>query len=47
MTRIAWTLPAAVGEAVPPSASLGRDPLVMDWEKVTERLKTAFPQQTR
>ncbi|XP_070311037.1 E3 ubiquitin-protein ligase DZIP3 isoform X7 [Odocoileus virginianus] len=47
MTRIAWTLPAPVAEAVPPSASLGRDPLVMDWEKVTERLKTAFPQQTR
>ncbi|KAM9671170.1 E3 ubiquitin-protein ligase DZIP3 isoform 4-T8 [Dama dama] len=47
MNRIAWTLPAPVGEAVPPSASLGRDPLVMDWEKVTERLKTAFPQQTR
>ncbi|XP_043304545.1 E3 ubiquitin-protein ligase DZIP3 isoform X4 [Cervus canadensis] len=47
MTRIAWTLPAPVGEAVPPSASLGRDPLVMDWEKVLERLKTAFPQQTR
>ncbi|XP_065769910.1 E3 ubiquitin-protein ligase DZIP3 [Muntiacus reevesi] len=47
MTRIAWTLPAPVGEALPPSASLGRDPLVMDWEKVTERLKTAFPQQTR
>ncbi|CAI9169353.1 unnamed protein product [Rangifer tarandus platyrhynchus] len=47
MTRIAWTLPAPVAEAVPPSASLGCDPLVMDWEKVTERLKTAFPQQTR
>ncbi|XP_059741580.1 E3 ubiquitin-protein ligase DZIP3 isoform X6 [Bos taurus] len=47
MTSIAWTLPAPVGEAVPPSASLGSDPLMMNWEKITERLKTAFPQQTR
>ncbi|XP_070224962.1 E3 ubiquitin-protein ligase DZIP3 isoform X3 [Bos mutus] len=47
MTSIAWTLPAPVGEAMPPSASLGSDPLMMNWEKITERLKTAFPQQTR
>nr|XP_025139441.1 E3 ubiquitin-protein ligase DZIP3 isoform X6 [Bubalus bubalis] len=47
MTSIAWTLPAPVGEAMAPSASLGSDPLMMNWEKITERLKTAFPQQTR
>ncbi|XP_055276406.1 E3 ubiquitin-protein ligase DZIP3 isoform X4 [Moschus berezovskii] len=47
MTSIALTLPAPVGEAIPPSASLGSDPLMMNWEKITEGLKTAFPQQTR
>ncbi|XP_045041902.2 E3 ubiquitin-protein ligase DZIP3 isoform X4 [Desmodus rotundus] len=47
MTGIAWTVPAPVGEAVPPSAGLGSDPLMMNWEKITDRLKTAFPQQTR
>ncbi|XP_036706485.1 E3 ubiquitin-protein ligase DZIP3 isoform X3 [Balaenoptera musculus] len=47
MTSIAWTVPAPVGEAVPPSAGLGSDPPMMNWEKITDRLKTAFPQQTR
>ncbi|XP_057552714.1 E3 ubiquitin-protein ligase DZIP3 isoform X3 [Hippopotamus amphibius kiboko] len=47
MTSIAWTMPAPVGEAVPPSAGLGSDPPMMNWEKITDRLKTAFPQQTR
>ncbi|XP_046514553.1 E3 ubiquitin-protein ligase DZIP3 isoform X6 [Equus quagga] len=47
MTGIAWTVPAPVGEAVPPSAGLGSDAPVMNWERITDRLKTAFPQQTR
>ncbi|XP_023068517.2 E3 ubiquitin-protein ligase DZIP3 isoform X3 [Piliocolobus tephrosceles] len=47
MTGIAWALPAPVGDAVPPSAGLGSDPSMMNWERITDRLKTAFPQQTR
>ncbi|XP_017365906.1 E3 ubiquitin-protein ligase DZIP3 isoform X2 [Cebus imitator] len=47
MTGIAWTLPVPVGDAVPPSAGLGSDPSMMNWERITDRLKTAFPQQTR
>lgn len=48
MTGIAWTMPAPVGESVPPGASLGSDPSsMMNWERLTDRLKTAFPQQTR
>lgn len=47
MTGIAWTLPAPVGETVSPSAGLGSDPPMMNWERITDRLKTAFPQQTR
>ncbi|XP_072578616.1 E3 ubiquitin-protein ligase DZIP3 isoform X8 [Vulpes vulpes] len=47
MTGIAWTVPAPVGEAVSPSAGLGSDPPMMNWERITDRLKTAFPQQTR
>ncbi|XP_048070922.1 E3 ubiquitin-protein ligase DZIP3 isoform X8 [Ursus arctos] len=47
MTGIAWTVPAPVGEAVSPSAGLGSDPPLMNWERITDRLKTAFPQQTR
>ncbi|XP_045707860.1 E3 ubiquitin-protein ligase DZIP3 [Phyllostomus hastatus] len=47
MTGIAWTVLEPVGEAVPPSAGLGSDPLLMNWEKITDRLKAAFPQQTR
>ncbi|XP_014647752.1 PREDICTED: E3 ubiquitin-protein ligase DZIP3 isoform X5 [Ceratotherium simum simum] len=47
MTGIAWTVPAPVGEAVPPSGALGSDPPMMNWERITDRLKTAFPQQTR
>ncbi|XP_044107284.1 E3 ubiquitin-protein ligase DZIP3 isoform X3 [Neovison vison] len=47
VTGIAWTVPAPVGEAVSPSAGLGSDPPMMNWERITDRLKTAFPQQTR
>ncbi|XP_059020198.1 E3 ubiquitin-protein ligase DZIP3 isoform X3 [Mustela lutreola] len=47
VTGIAWTLPAPVGETVSPSAGLGSDPPMMNWERITDRLKTAFPQQTR
>uniref|UniRef100_A0A2K5DGK2 E3 ubiquitin-protein ligase DZIP3 n=1 Tax=Aotus nancymaae TaxID=37293 RepID=A0A2K5DGK2_AOTNA len=47
MTGIAWTLPVPVGDTVPPSAGLGSDPSMMNWERITDRLKTAFPQQTR
>ncbi|XP_045858413.1 E3 ubiquitin-protein ligase DZIP3 isoform X5 [Meles meles] len=47
MTGIAWTVPAPVGEAVSPNAGLGSDPPMMNWERITDRLKTAFPQQTR
>ncbi|XP_054556590.1 E3 ubiquitin-protein ligase DZIP3 isoform X4 [Talpa occidentalis] len=46
VTGIAWTVPAPVGEAVPPSAGLGSEP-TMNWEKIIDKLKTAFPQQTR
>ncbi|MBZ3871212.1 E3 ubiquitin-protein ligase DZIP3 [Sciurus carolinensis] len=47
MTGIAWTMPTPVGEAVSPGAGLGSDPSMMNWERITDRLKTAFPQQTR
>ncbi|XP_053076784.1 E3 ubiquitin-protein ligase DZIP3 isoform X3 [Acinonyx jubatus] len=48
MTGIAWTVPAPVGDAgPPPSAGLGSDPPMMNWERIIDRLKTAFPQQTR
>nr|XP_019598487.1 PREDICTED: E3 ubiquitin-protein ligase DZIP3 [Rhinolophus sinicus] len=47
MTGIAWTVPAPMGEPVPPSAALGSDLPMINWEKITDRLKTAFPQQTR
>ncbi|KAM6162826.1 E3 ubiquitin-protein ligase DZIP3 isoform 1-T1 [Erethizon dorsatum] len=47
MTGIAWTLPTPVGEPVPPSAGLGTDLSMMNWERITDKLKTAFPQQTR
>ncbi|KAK2500366.1 hypothetical protein MC885_019480 [Smutsia gigantea] len=47
VTGIAWTMPAPVGENVPPSASVGSDSSMMNWERITDRLKTAFPQQTR
>nr|XP_036873548.1 E3 ubiquitin-protein ligase DZIP3 [Manis javanica]XP_036873549.1 E3 ubiquitin-protein ligase DZIP3 [Manis javanica]XP_036873550.1 E3 ubiquitin-protein ligase DZIP3 [Manis javanica] len=47
VTGIAWTMPAPVGESGPPSASVGSDSPVMNWERITDRLKTAFPQQTR
>nr|XP_026250481.1 E3 ubiquitin-protein ligase DZIP3 isoform X2 [Urocitellus parryii] len=47
MTGIAWTMPAPVGETVPPGTGLGNDPSLMNLERITDRLKTAFPQQTR
>lgn len=46
VTGIAWTVPAPVGEAVLPSAGLGSEPM-MNWERIIDKLKTAFPQQTR
>ncbi|XP_049641560.1 E3 ubiquitin-protein ligase DZIP3 [Suncus etruscus] len=42
----AGTVPPSVG-AVPPSAVQGSDFSVMNWERIIDRLKTAFPQQTR
>ncbi|XP_054983686.1 E3 ubiquitin-protein ligase DZIP3 isoform X1 [Sorex araneus] len=47
MTGIAWTVPAPVAEAVPPSAVLGSDSTLVNWERIIDRLKTAFPQQSR
>ncbi|XP_058517827.1 E3 ubiquitin-protein ligase DZIP3 isoform X3 [Ochotona princeps] len=47
MTGIAWSMPTPVGENVPPGASPGGDPSMMNLERLTDRLKTAFPQQTR
>lgn len=47
MTGIAWTLPTPVGETVPLSTGLGTDLSMMNWERITDKLKTAFPQQTR
>ncbi|XP_059543878.1 E3 ubiquitin-protein ligase DZIP3 isoform X3 [Myotis daubentonii] len=47
MSGLAWTVPAPVGEAVSPSAGLGSDPPMMNWERIIDRLKTAFPQQSR
>ncbi|XP_066202877.1 E3 ubiquitin-protein ligase DZIP3 isoform X1 [Saccopteryx leptura] len=46
MTGIARAVPAPGREAVPPGAGLGSDP-AMNWERITDRLQTAFPQQTR
>ncbi|KAG8509502.1 E3 ubiquitin-protein ligase DZIP3, partial [Galemys pyrenaicus] len=46
VTGIAWTVPAQVGEAVAPSAGLGSES-TMNWERIIDKLKTAFPQQTR
>ncbi|XP_012589178.1 PREDICTED: E3 ubiquitin-protein ligase DZIP3 isoform X3 [Condylura cristata] len=46
VTGIAWTVPAPVGEAVPPNASLGSEP-TGTWERIVDKLKTAFPQRTR
>ncbi|XP_055965354.1 E3 ubiquitin-protein ligase DZIP3 isoform X3 [Sorex fumeus] len=47
MTGIAWTVPAPVAEAVPPSAVLGSDSTLVNWERIIDRLKTTFPQQSR
>ncbi|EPQ01912.1 E3 ubiquitin-protein ligase DZIP3 [Myotis brandtii] len=47
MSGLTWTMPAPVGEAVSPSAGLGSDPPMMNWERIIDRLKTAFPQQSR
>ncbi|XP_066097038.1 E3 ubiquitin-protein ligase DZIP3 isoform X3 [Saccopteryx bilineata] len=46
MTGIARAVPAPGREAVPPGASLGSDS-AMNWERITDRLQAAFPQQTR
>ncbi|XP_069886389.1 E3 ubiquitin-protein ligase DZIP3 isoform X5 [Dipodomys merriami] len=47
MTGIAWTMPTPVAEAVPAAAGLGNDPSMMNLERITDKLKTAFPQHTR
>ncbi|XP_048202529.1 E3 ubiquitin-protein ligase DZIP3 isoform X6 [Perognathus longimembris pacificus] len=47
MTGIAWTMPTPVAEAVPTGAGLGSEPSMMNLERITDRLKTAFPQHTR
>ncbi|XP_064129073.1 E3 ubiquitin-protein ligase DZIP3 isoform X3 [Loxodonta africana] len=47
MTEVAWTAPAPVTEATSPSAGLGSDPPMTNWERIVDRLKTAFPQQSR
>ncbi|XP_060054393.1 E3 ubiquitin-protein ligase DZIP3 isoform X2 [Erinaceus europaeus] len=47
MTSVAWAVPAPVREAVLPGAVMGSDPTFMNWESITDRLKTVFPQQTR
>lgn len=40
-------MPAPVGKAVSPGAGLGSDSPMMNWERILDRLKNAFPQQTR
>lgn len=47
MSGLTWTVPAPVVEAVSPSAGLGSDPPMMNWERIIDRLKTTFPQQSR
>ncbi|KAM6223983.1 E3 ubiquitin-protein ligase DZIP3 [Rhynchocyon petersi] len=47
MTGIAWTVPAPVAETVSPSTGLGSDSPIVNWERVMDKLKTAFPQQSR
>ncbi|CAK6441624.1 unnamed protein product [Pipistrellus nathusii] len=47
MSGLTWTMPAPVGKAVSPGAGLGSDPPMMNWERIIDRLKNAFPQQTR
>nr|XP_045003231.1 E3 ubiquitin-protein ligase DZIP3 isoform X3 [Jaculus jaculus] len=47
MTGIAWTLPAPVGEAAPPSTGPSSDSSMVNLERIADKLSTAFPQQTR
>ncbi|XP_075398671.1 E3 ubiquitin-protein ligase DZIP3 isoform X2 [Tenrec ecaudatus] len=47
MTGIAWAVPAPVGEPLSPSAVVGSDLPTMNLERLVDRLKTAFPQQSR
>ncbi|XP_017172456.1 E3 ubiquitin-protein ligase DZIP3 isoform X1 [Mus musculus] len=47
MPGITWAMPTPIGDTVSPSASLCSEPLMINWERITDRLKTAFPQQTR
>ncbi|XP_045142109.1 E3 ubiquitin-protein ligase DZIP3 isoform X4 [Echinops telfairi] len=47
MTGIAWAVPAPVREALSPGAVLGSDRTTVNWERLVDRLKTAFPQQSR
>uniref|UniRef100_A0A8C2MPB8 E3 ubiquitin-protein ligase DZIP3 n=1 Tax=Cricetulus griseus TaxID=10029 RepID=A0A8C2MPB8_CRIGR len=47
MPGITWAMPTPIGDTVSPSASLCSEPLMINWERITDRLKMAFPQQTR
>ncbi|XP_028611417.1 E3 ubiquitin-protein ligase DZIP3 isoform X3 [Grammomys surdaster] len=47
MPGITWAMPTPIGDTVSPSASLCSEPLMINWERITDRLKTAFPQLTR
>ncbi|KAM9201255.1 LOW QUALITY PROTEIN: E3 ubiquitin-protein ligase DZIP3 [Dugong dugon] len=47
MTGIAWTVLEPMAEAVSPSAGLGSDPHTTNWERIMDRMKTAFPQKSR
>ncbi|XP_059133161.1 E3 ubiquitin-protein ligase DZIP3 isoform X1 [Peromyscus eremicus] len=47
MPGITWAMPTPIGDTVSPSASLCSEPLMINWERITDRLKTTFPQQTR
>ncbi|EDM11106.1 similar to Ubiquitin ligase protein DZIP3 (DAZ-interacting protein 3 homolog) (predicted) [Rattus norvegicus] len=47
MPGITWAMPTPIGDTVSPSASLCSEPLMINWERITDRLKATFPQQTR
>ncbi|CAO2631791.1 E3 ubiquitin-protein ligase DZIP3 [Lemmus lemmus] len=47
MPGITWAMPTPIADTVSPSASLCSEPLMINWERITDRLRMAFPQQTR
>ncbi|XP_075820111.1 E3 ubiquitin-protein ligase DZIP3 isoform X6 [Microtus pennsylvanicus] len=47
MPGITWAMPTPIADNVSPSASLCSEPLMINWERITDRLRMAFPQQTR